>query len=62
MRVESAASPDCSAYHDIDRRSFDAYTRFVDSEEYRSFLDIDEMFDGYPKYPARYERMAKSHL
>ncbi|KAH7698817.1 Histidine phosphatase superfamily, partial [Aphelenchoides avenae] len=53
LPVQGSASPDCSAYHDIDRRSFDAYTRFIDSEEFRSFLDVDEMFAGYPWYPAR---------
>ncbi|KAH7723640.1 Histidine phosphatase superfamily [Aphelenchoides avenae] len=46
LPVQGATPTDCSAYHVAERRAFDAYTRFVDSEEFRSFLDVDEMFAG----------------
>ena len=48
-----SVTPDCSAYFDVDRKSFEEYMDFVNSKDFRSFVTIDKSFDGFPWYPER---------
>jgi len=46
-------TPDCSAYFDVDRKSFEEYIDFVNSKDFRNFVTIDKSFDGISWYPER---------
>uniref|UniRef100_A0A914CP61 NADH dehydrogenase [ubiquinone] 1 beta subcomplex subunit 6 n=1 Tax=Acrobeloides nanus TaxID=290746 RepID=A0A914CP61_9BILA len=47
----SKSSPDCSPFHETDRRSFDSYMNLIDELNY--YIAVDPMFSNFPRYPSR---------
>uniref|UniRef100_A0AC34F9E4 Acid phosphatase n=1 Tax=Panagrolaimus sp. ES5 TaxID=591445 RepID=A0AC34F9E4_9BILA len=48
-----AELPDCTAYHDVDRKSFEEYSEFTESNDFHKFFKFDKLFDGFPLKPQR---------
>lgn len=46
---------DCGPFRDTDRRSFEDFTKILDSDEFRKFLKVDKEFKDQPLYPLRSE-------
>jgi hypothetical protein len=48
-----AELPDCTAYHAVDRKSFEDYIEFTESNDFHKFFKFDKLFDGFPLKPER---------
>uniref|UniRef100_A0A915EN56 2-phosphoxylose phosphatase 1 n=1 Tax=Ditylenchus dipsaci TaxID=166011 RepID=A0A915EN56_9BILA len=48
-----AVHPDCSAYFNVDRHSFDVYQSVIRSKDFKKFLKTDVNFNKFPVVPER---------
>ncbi|KAI1727945.1 histidine phosphatase superfamily (branch 2) domain-containing protein [Ditylenchus destructor] len=51
--MPDAVQPDCSAYFDTHRRAFSALEQLITSQDFQTFLRIDQKFGKYPQFPDR---------
>uniref|UniRef100_A0A7E4VA02 2-phosphoxylose phosphatase 1 n=1 Tax=Panagrellus redivivus TaxID=6233 RepID=A0A7E4VA02_PANRE len=51
--IENGVLPDCTAYHDVDRRSFSDYESLTEQVEFTQFLQVDPYFKKVELAPQR---------
>jgi hypothetical protein len=45
--VKGRPAPDCTPYADVDRKSFDGFTKLVKTNDFENFLKIDPIYPNF---------------